>query len=177
MKKLFSNPFNMTPKAMDKAQEMVSERNKNKYLLHSMEPRVLGIDDDEKVLLPPRIKELDESVCRIFGFDYSEAHPKPKEPPRFIGDSRWKEVITRQEVTMEEYIQDLGEFPLVKDVYLLSDDREEDGTISVLVKFEPLMKIPPHAFDIENERITRYLKASYIKGVKEIIKTKKIIFI
>lgn len=91
------------------------------------------------------------------------------EKGRYLGDVRGVEKSdVGQMVSIDDYVTDLKEFKIVKDVYVLSDEREEDGTVSILLKLIPLMSVPPGAFDTENERITKYLESTSIHDAREV---------
>lgn len=85
-------------------------------------------------------------------------------PPRYIGD-KLKEVedLAKQTVSLDDYVKDLKEFYLVDDIYVLSDDREDAGTVSILIKLMALMNVPEKMFQIENDKITNYLRATRVE--------------
>lgn len=84
-------------------------------------------------------------------------------PPRYIGD-KLKEVedLAKQTVSLDDYVKDLKEFYLVDDIYVLSDDREDAGTVSILIKLMSLMDVPEKIFQIENDKITNYLRSTRV---------------
>jgi hypothetical protein len=89
---------------------------------------------------------------------------------RYLADKRGVDVSNnvQQTIELDEYVKDLKEFKIVKDVYVLSDDRADGGNIAILIKLKPLLSIPANVFDAENARITTYLQSTKIANAEEI---------
>lgn len=165
MKRLsdWAEQWKMTPEAEQKMKEIQSGWNNKHY------------EDTFHHMIQPAVQKQQETLAEIIHNAVAvEAQPQAvaiQNPihSRYFGDTHGKETPeVGQNISLEEYVEDLKEFKIVKDVYVLSDDREDDGTVSILIKLIPLMSLAPHVFDAENKHVTNYLQSTSIVYAKEI---------
>lgn len=156
MKKPFE-PWPMTDEAKKKVKEQVANWDKGSY--------ALGFHQEYNLL-----ENMTATTPKDHAFDTLRKMVQDSTPsPRYLGDARRKEKPpVSQTIELDEYIQDLKEFKIVKDVYVLADDRKDDKTLSILIKLTPLMAIPIAVFDKENEYVTAYLDSTAVFGAKEV---------
>lgn len=147
------DPWKMSPEAKKKVEEITKGWGVKEY------------SKTGSVMSKPQSYVAKPSV----GWDNKTTEPEKKQHARYLADVKGKEAPdVAQIVSIDEYVNDLKEFKIIKDIYVLSDDREEDKTLSVLIKLMPLMQLPPHVFDAENDRVTRYLQSTSVQDADEV---------
>lgn len=160
-----SDPWNMSPEAKKKAAEIQKSWD-TRWLPDSMNDKIQQANANRENFV---LSKLDKAFSSADTGQIKSGIKMPEQKQRYIGDEVGKETSeVKQVVELAEYTSDLKEFKIIKDVYVLSDDREDDGTISVLIKLIPLMSIPAQAFEAENNRITSYLQSTSVYQAKEI---------
>lgn len=147
-----SDGWKMTPEAEKKRDEALKGWGKTTVPLHQP-PRLLDT-----------LKEKRETKRAGWTMEY-----EPSDRARYLADKRGASMAdTKQTIDIDAYVKDLKDFKIVQDVYILSDDREDDDTVTVLIKLKPLLSIPANVFDAENNHITNYLTSTKIVGAEEV---------
>lgn len=157
------DPWYMSPEAEKKAQEL-----RSKWGSSNIPKGSKFINTSLNKVGQEYVKQKEQEIHDAIKIS-AMATERIKENARYLGDPRGKEKsVMGQVVSLEEYVEDLKEFRIIKEVYVLSDEREEDGTVSILIKLIPLRSIQQTAFDKENEHITAYLDSTSIKEAEEV---------
>lgn len=95
------------------------------------------------------------------------------EGPSFIGDVNMPDELYHPDYdvtydNLNEYLTVLKTYELVDDAYILSDNRDIDGTISIFVKLTPLSRLSKYQIQSYNKVLTRFLANAKIRGADAI---------
>lgn len=89
----------------------------------------------------------------------------------YIGDKRNEKSFTLNQYDfddLDEFVDELKEYELVSEVYVLSDDREETGLVTILLRLSRLDDFTPEQLETRNKILTGFLRAASLKGAQAI---------
>jgi hypothetical protein len=99
---------------------------------------------------------------------WSRGELPPTIKAQYIGETVRTLKESRQILDLDVYINDLTDFDIVKSIYVLDDEREEGGDVSILIKLHELSNVSAHALEKENEMLTNYLIHTKVRGAERV---------
>lgn len=151
----------MTPEAIGKASKMVSDWGKGPDNIDdAME--VLKYHTQQQLLMKSNV-----SQYLAAGHSLSEFNPQPIKA-QYIGETVRELKESKQILDLDDYTKDLSDFDIVKSIYVLDDEREEGGDVSILIKLHELSNVSARELEKENEMLTNYLVHTKVRGAEKV---------